>query len=246
MLPYHNAVSDQLVVSLFPEFTVYLVYGKDHNLKWIHTTKEVEYPNVLANCIFSTSRLITAFQNFTLAPLGSVNYASFYELNFGNENVLATSNTEEFMEVYKPNERYPIVSKRLVSDLQHTDIELVYQYASQKSYKDALYFYTYDNKLTVMAWKEGKCFLANRFPADNLDEVFYYIMLVIEQLELPADSLHFESICSKGRHETYHSLFQKYVSPLYLSTLASSTSVAQEEKAKEAETLAQFFAQCVL
>ena len=43
---------------------------------------------------------------------------------------------------------------------------------TDKAKTDAIYFYKQADRITILAWKDGKFALANRYPADNLDEVF--------------------------------------------------------------------------
>ena len=138
------------------------------------------------------------------------------------------------------------VSEYLVGVQENIDINLLFAYAADKAKTDAVYFYKQADRITVLAWKDGKFALANRYPADNLDEVFYYIMLVVEQLELHPADIYFEAICTKGLHESYHALFKNYLAPLHLSSdvLTYTTSVSEEDA--EAICLAHFFAQCVL
>jgi hypothetical protein len=246
MESYHNAVSDKLVVVLFENLTIYQVFKKDNLLKWKTVIHGQVIPEQLKDAIFTSSTLISCNQDFTLAPLQLEDYSNFYSLNFQDSSPIKCFDTEEFTIVSKESGSVKKVSEYLVGVQENIDINLLFAYAADKAKTDAVYFYKQADRITVLAWKDGKFALANRYPADNLDEVFYYIMLVVEQLELHPADIYFEAICTKGLHESYHALFKNYLAPLHLSSdvLTYTTSVSEEDA--EAICLAHFFAQCVL
>lgn len=244
---YINAVSDRLIVSLFKDKVVYQIYNKDSILKWhcivsyAHT-----YPDSLVNAIFSSSILVSSGMPFSLGPLNDSELQLHYTLNNGLADDLEIQESEIFAIAYQASSVFKTISQQVVG-VQHTsDIHLAYTYTAQKSPKNAVYFYCQANEITILAWREGQFMLANRYPSQNAEETFYYVMLVIEQLELNPSELYFECISTKGMHETYVSIFKNYVSPLYVSNIASASSQTNVDENKEEELLAYFFAQCAL
>lgn len=246
MESYHNAVSDKLTVVLFENLTIYQVFKKDNLLKWKTVVHGQQLPEQLKDAIFTSTTLISCNENFTLAPLQLENYSNFYSLSFQDSSPIKCFDTEEFVVVAKESSSVKEVAKNLVGVQENIDVTLVFAYAADKAKTDSIYFYKQADRLTVLAWKEGKFMLANRYPAENLDEVFYYVMLVVEQLELQAAEIYFETICTKGQYESYYSLFKNYLAPLHISpdVLTYQTSATEEDT--EASYLAHFFAQCVL
>jgi hypothetical protein len=83
--------------------------------------------------------------------------------------------------------------------------------------------------------------LSNRYPIANADELFYFVMLVIEQLEIPVQDIHVECIASQDKVDEYKSLFKNYLSPIHQPVLSDETSSKDNT-----QVLSYFFAQCVL
>ena len=243
---YHNAVSDKLVVSVFQDTNVHAVYSKDHQLKWFKVCQET-LPQELTNSIFSSTYVTSALSRFTLCPTNVSNANDFFNLNFDNAGALRTLACEDFNIIEETSDTYTDVVGSLINKEEFIDVGLLAMYGSQKAGGDSLLFYPYKQGVTIAAWKKGQFMLVNRYPADNLDEVFYYVMLVVEQLELSTESLYFESICSKGLHESFHAMFKNYLAPLHVCQLdAVLNDATNDAEVKQKLVLAQFFAQCVL
>lgn len=235
---YHNALSDRLVVCYFPTQSVFTVYNKDHLAKWQYTAADHTFPNEFADAIFSETHVLRMLPKATLAPLGESDYAPYFKINFGEGYIIGALESELFTIVY---ENTPIpYNHKLVSAHEKVDLDVFYRYANQKNYRNALYFYHIQNEVSILAWKDGKFVLANRYAADNADELFYYVMLVVEQLELPVPDMHFALAGSKEQHIAYHKLFEKYLAPLHL------TNKAEDSEANEVVQLANFLSKCVL
>ncbi|MEN8696004.1 MAG: DUF3822 family protein [Bacteroidia bacterium] len=237
-ITYHNALSDRLVVCHFTSHTQFVVYSKELIIKYQSVTTDGELPPLLVNAIFSETHLVRVADKFTLAPLGEVDYSPYFNLNHREGHNLATEDTELFTVVY--NDTPLAVQGQLVGEKLTTDISLTYHYGLSKAHKNALYFYVVDDILTILAWQKGEFILANRYAVANDEELFYYVMLVINQLELSASDLHFELIGSSSQYEQYTGLFKKYVSPL------QSRQSAKTSSDDASNVLAQFFGTCVL
>lgn len=238
ILPYNNALSDRLVVCYFPSHSIFTVYNKDLLAKWQTSSNTHDFPAELQEAIFSETHVVRVLNKSTLAPLGESEYEAYFNVNFGKGFNIATQDSELFTVVYE-DVTIPY-STNLVSARETTDIDVVYRFASQKNYTNALYFYHANDEVTIWAWRDGQFVLANRYAADNEDELFYYVMLVVEQLELPANDIHFALLGTRTQHTAYHSLFQNYLSPLHLSNLEQGSDATIHTK------LADFFGKCVL
>jgi hypothetical protein len=83
--------------------------------------------------------------------------------------------------------------------------------------------------------------LSNRYPVANADELFYFVMLVIEQLEIPVQDIHVECIASHDKAEEYKLLFKNYLPPIQQLAFSEETSSKDNT-----QVLSHFFAQCVL
>ncbi len=227
-----------MVVCHFPEQSVFSVYSKDVELKWQSVSYEHAFPTALNDAIFSETHLVHALHKSTLAPLGEPEYAPFFEVNFGKGYATATQDSELFTVVY---EKTAIAYENsLVSAKHTTDIDVVYRYAAQKNYPNAVYVYHVEDVVTVLAWKDGLFALANRYTADNEDELFYYVMLVVEQLELSAADIHFSLLGTRNQHTSYHKLFQNYLAPLHLGNAEQASDASLHSQ------LADYFGRCVL
>ena len=238
MPSYHNALSDRLVICHFSSQSVFTVYNKDLAQKWQVVASNSELPTELKDSIFSETSLIRVGDQFTLAPLAEENYSPYFSINFGANHTIATQDSELFTVVYKNTDI--AYANKLVGARLTTDVDVFYRYADQKNYPNALYFYQINDQVTILAWKDGKFMLANRYASDNEDELFYYVMLVVEQLELPAGDIHFSMVGSKEMHSNYHALFKNYLAPLHLSN--EGTQIGSSEH----EELANFMGTCVL
>ena len=242
MSAYHNAVSDKLVLFLDSASSTYQIYSKDNQLKhrFVHSDAS-SFPEELSSAIFSSTYLQLINCKFTLCPLSEDKIDAFFELNHGTGVDFLTAQNDTFKIGFEKPKSLDTWTDKLVNTTMATDIELLFEYASKKNHSNAIYFYEHQGVLTIIAWKEGAFALSNRYPVANVDELFYFVMLVIEQLEIPIQDIHVACIASLEKFEEYQSLFKNYL-PTF-----QRTSVA-ENKANEdhIEVLSHFFAQCVL
>lgn len=244
---YVNAVSDRLIVSLFKTKVVYQVFSKDSLLKWQYVLDQSNtYPDLIKSAIFSSSTLVCSGMPFSLVPLGDSEPGLHFMLNHGISNDVLLQESEIFTIAYGIPSFFASTTPKIVGLQTTSDIHLLYLFLAQKSFNNAVFFYCQADEITIMAWKNGRFTLANRYSNENVDETFYYVMMVIEQLELPPNQLHFECLCTKGMHENYYTIFKDYVSTLHLSTSTASLQPVASAEHKEEELLAYFFAQCVL
>jgi hypothetical protein len=113
----------------------------------------------------------------------------------------------------------------------------MHKYAAAIRHENALYYWLHEHTISLMVWKDGKLLAVNRYTSETKDEVFYYVMLAVEQLELPLDKLYFGSVGSTQEHASHKVMFQNYLPPLQQCSAQSTNSI---------DAVAQFFAECVL
>lgn len=207
---------------------------------------EEDLPSELENSIFSLTHVVVGNTNFTLLPVSEADNAQSFKLNFLSEDSLNFSLYEDIKIVYNVPAAATSLSKQLVNAALDSDATLALAHFTKKEHSNAIYFYEADNILTIVAVKKGVLHLANRYNVDSLDELFYYIMLVVEQLELSPDSLHVECISTAGVHEEYTKLFKNYLPSIKLTALQHSVNNGDNLEHKDAQQLAAFFSQCVL
>ena len=243
MTAYHNAVSDQLIISVFSDAIIYQVFSKDSLLKWSSLTHVgASFPAELSGAIFSTSKLLFANLKFTLAPLESNSPENYFTLNHSNGAALEVFAGEEFKLICESPILLQGFYDNIVSAQKEYDITLFYNYLSAKAYKNVLFYTLSEKQLTILVWKDGVFQLANRYSAENMDELFYFVMLVVEQLDLVSDSLHFECLLPKEEHQEHFALFKNYLPPLHLT----ASPQCQEVENRELWNTAHFLSQCVL
>jgi len=243
MSVYHNAVSDLLIVTVDSHRQIYSIYAKDNQLKHQMVGVDHTLPASLSAAIFSSTHVHVMNSPFTLCPLETKELAPFFELNHGKPSHLASSKTDAFQIGYDQPAWIQPLLKSLVNAKLNTDIELLYEYAAKANVVHAIYFYEYEGILTLLAWKNGSFVLANRYPIQHIDELFYFLMLVVEQLELPVDSLQLTAISSPSNSEKYLHTFKNYLPAIRTITPTDSSSGDIDESM---HAVLHFFAQCEL
>jgi len=239
MSSYHNAVSDKLVVFLYPSSSVFTVFSKDNVQKFSSDNGSLNtLPDALKESIFSTTNTISVCARTTLVPLSENLYSSYFQANYGEEHLeLRHQNTDDFRVVYESTSATHSLLSEVVNPQEHTDINLMHKYAAAIRHENALYYWLYEYTISLMVWKNGKLLAVNRYTSETKDEVFYYVMLVVEQLELPLDKLYFGCVGSGQDHASHKAMFQNYLPPLQQCSTQSANST---------DPVAQFFAECVL
>jgi len=247
MSAYHNAVSDKLVVCSFPNRNYFQVYDKEDQLKWSFVSSEACLPQVLVDAIFSNSTYISVAQNFVLTPSNASNKQEFYALSYTEADALEYTNLEDFTIVHNLTTRFNNLLQGTANAKICNDVSVVYPNIHKQAIKDSLYFYITEGVLTIFVHVKGNLHLINRYKIESNDELFYYVMLVVEQLDLPIESLNFECLATSGEHEVYQSLFKNYLPKLELTKFQSNLSFAPEDGKLKSEFLqSSYFAQCVL
>ncbi len=243
MTTYHNAVSDKLVISFFPKATLFQAFSKDHTLKYSHVSSDHVIPDAIKSSIFSKTTCVNGRCNFILAPLGEDDYTPYFITNHKTYTKLALENLEQFSVVQDIDDQLSGVIKDLVNPDIKTDVAIWHD-AIKGRHANSLYFYHCEDLLTAMVFKDGGLLLINRYAVENHDELFYYIMLLVEQLDLPVQDLHFECIATSGEHEVLQALFKNYLPTLHLAPYGQLQSESSDLRLEH--ILAGIFSECVL
>tara|TARA_B100001059_G_scaffold236483_1_gene287238 strand:- start:586 stop:1314 length:729 start_codon:yes stop_codon:yes gene_type:complete len=242
MLTYHNAVSDKLIIFLDYDSSIYQIYSKDNQLKYRLNHHDISsFPEELSAAIFSSTYLQLVNSKFALCPLVEEKIDPFFQLNHGTGIDFLTAQNGTFKIGYEKHQSFDLLTQKLVNTNVATDIELLFEYTSKKTHKHALYFYEHQGILSIIAWRDNVFVLSNRYSVGNTDELFYFVMLVIEQLEIPIQKIYVECIASLDNYEEYKSLFKNYLLSFQHTTILDFKS--NEDNSK---ILSHFFAQCVL
>ena len=171
--------------------------------------------------------------------MSEVESKAAHQLQFGSTESVSEVLTNELKIVFTNSEDW---ASKLVNANVHVDIQLYIQYALASQKSNAVYFYESENKLNVVCIKEGKLHLANTYAIENNDDLFYFIMLVVEQLNLEPATLHIETICSKGKHEDYLVLFKNYLPAIRLT----DSKAIMHNPVSAQYVVPMFLAECVL
>ncbi|MEY2924226.1 MAG: hypothetical protein RLZZ337_774 [Bacteroidota bacterium] len=245
MANYHNAVSDKLVVSFFTDAVVYNVFAKDNTLKWSHTSSNNELPNDLEHAIFSNTHCICAVHKFVMVPSEGLDAKDAFQLSYGTSSQLKTELIDHVKLAYQCTGFAEAITSKLVNYKLESDIGIALAYFGKKKHSDAIYFYEYQNTVSIFAYKNGSLVFANSYLVTNTDELFYFVMLAVEQLDLPVEDLYVECISTKGKHESLSVLFKNYLPALHLTPIQWAYNT-DSNLDKDIQTLSAFFSQCVL
>ena len=242
MAEYTNAVTDQLVLSLFPSKTVYRVYSKTHELKWQTTAESTQLPAQLNDAIFSRTLCVQHLCNSVVLPVDDMDHETHFRLSFGNSPSLIRENQDRYAVVYEPLSSIFEIKKHLVRP--HLTSDLAVLLAQLDLSKDqAMYLYPCNQILTAIVVKDGDLALVNRYPFKNSDEFFYFTMLLVEQLSLPVEHLYVEILANPSVAELYRGLLQNYLPNLQFKTVGDSESSPTKE---DILLVSEYLAQCAL
>lgn len=217
---------------------MFTVFSNENVVKFQYSTEEHAFPLQLSSAIFSETHVIRVLPKFTLAPLGQDSYDTYFELNFGSGYEIKTVDNDVFTTIY--HYKFVPYYSKLISPIESLGVDLLFRYVTKTNPKNALYFYCSDNQMCILAWKNGEFFLANNYAVSSDDEVFYFAMLVVEQLDLPADSVYFGFIGAVAQYSSFKNMFANYLQPL-AHCYSDVSHHSREELA-----VAAFFGQCIL
>lgn len=242
-MAYHNAVTDKLLIVSYSSETHYVVINNADAIKWFTSNNGEALPKELDNAIFSDTTIVYANSNFVLAPSHQIEPELLYNLSYGNKANVEVEKLEDLNVVYHKTSR--AFGKNLVLKRETTDIAEIINY-SRNRLQNTIRFYELDKVLTLQVVEKGKLQLLNRYAVADLNELFYHIMNVLEQLSIEPGSISFECISTRGMHENYQSIFKNYLPQLKLVPLDVEISTEDAHIDRNKLAFTRFIAQCVL
>ena len=204
--PYLHAISNRLFLALYEDELHYVV--TDKNLKYV-AYGEVAIPDVevlqqqlgthpqlkeifgqvdLVVCntgILPIPPVVNSIEDKQLVYSASHTLAKSHELisgRFNQDIALLYSVQGDFLSVLK--EKFPSIQ-------YNSDIEVMAQFTAQFKQREGIQLVCLiQGEELLMHITEGKdMLLANRFPCKSHEDVFYFIMLAVEQLEIDNEQL---------------------------------------------------------
>jgi hypothetical protein len=113
---------------------------------------------------------------------------------------------------------------------QLLDFEVLHAFKKGLSRSNALYFSLLEGQLLVRIYSANRLILGNRYAVSNADEVFYFVMLATDQLELDKGNLHFEFIGPDVQYSEYAPMFKEHMPRLlHISNYLVDTSALSDE-----------------
>lgn len=214
---YQNAVTDKLCVLIGPEELTVCISSKIGHPKYflqVGGSDLDEVKSLFSTCIFSNTSVIFCNSPFVLCPSGlsPTEQHALFGLSHEERSDLHTKDlNEEIDVVFAPNPLYASIKDLLVNPVIYSDIGILDSYKGALSMSNAIYLSKLQNQITVRVYSGSKVLLFNRYQVANLDDVFYYVMLAVEQLHVDLSSAHFEFIGSEEDFEACGDMFRNYL-----------------------------------
>lgn len=239
MAEYINAVSDQLVVSLFPHAQYYHIFNNQRELKWGFRSTDLSFPEALNGAIFSKTHCIQHQCRTVLVPVTDRDHPRHFELSYGKSASLIHEDLESLSVVYEPLSDVFTMRKSLVNPVITCDVAVLLKQLDQRE-GDTLYLFPDQRMLSVLLVRDGVVQLMNRYPIKDQDELFYFVMLVVEQMGVRSESVDVKCACASKDLEHLNDLFRNY-----LPRLQPTNEPATNDHTTQ-EVQALYLAQCVL
>lgn len=241
MAAYTNAVSDRLFVFKYPESTSICVCSRGGQPKWYipKYNQEILLDQLgFSGALFSQSYEVDCNGSFSLCPEGvdQEEAQNYFRVTSSVDSALRRSSLGNQIEVLFPD--VPVdarLKKLLVQPKQQTDIQLLHEYKKGLSQSNSVYLTLNQNYLIIRAYSAQKLILANRFAVESSDDIFYFVMFALEQLQLDLPKVHFEFIGEDQAYEELKQLFQNY-----LPMLLHIPNVQLDEDSLPPEQLEEF------
>lgn len=238
MPSYQNAVTDKLVLLEYPEFSTLCVSSKHSSVKYYKSFSngqiDHELKALLSSSIFASSTIVQCNGSFTLCPndTNAEDHLQYFQLTTGasvqpRSHVLDKDYTVLFQ---REGAEW---SKLLVEPDVLTDLDILHSYKSGLSMTNAVYFSKLQDQLLIRVYSAQNLLLANRFSISSKDDIFYFIMLAVEQLNIDIQKVHFELIGDEEEYEELKQMFSNYLPMLLkmpmLQLDCSSLSETEQE-----------------
>jgi hypothetical protein len=249
MSAYLNSVSDKLFVFSYPEKLNLCIASKEGKPKWLEHNHST-LPASLGDSVFASQYLIHVNCAFTLCPTGlsAQEQRLHFELSHAKRKSISTITLLDDIDLIFAPDKTEGDLNQLIRPEQLTDISMLHEYKSGMSRSNAIYFSVSGEWMLIRTYSGPRLILANRFPIENKDDIFYFVMYAIEQIKLDVNGIHFEFQGTSEDFKVYESMFQNYLPKLHhLShNLIDSSLLSDEHKeALEKDWLTTIALQCV-
>ncbi|MFY0645158.1 MAG: DUF3822 family protein [Bacteroidia bacterium] len=215
---YQNAVSDKLIVLNQNEQVSVLVSSKNSEPKYykafISSEGEHEVKSVLSTSIFESTTVIDVNPDFVLCPIGlsQEEQGKHFQLSYEKSGELLSQPLSQEIDIVYPRQELPFdLASFLVNPISRVDIQLLHEYKSGLQTKNAVYISSIDQQLLIRIYSGQNLLLCNRFDTQNLEEIRYFVLFAVEELNLDISALHFEFLGSQKEYEPLKELFNPHL-----------------------------------
>lgn len=160
--------------------------GKLYALDSLNKEEKSETPSL---SYISTDRQFTLLPNLSIEQLPLKEIASFLKWNDKPDfniikNKLMFDNISILFQIQQKE-----ITKLFPTARIHHGIEILANHCMKQQERDAITTLILENKLILCVVKNGHLQLSNIFQVENNEEVIYYIMLMVQELDLNAETL---------------------------------------------------------
>jgi len=225
---YHHSVNNKLLLEIHSGNLCYLICNRDFepitsgsfSLVDAEMLKSLLNDNAALNQIFGSVQLIYGGSPFVTIPsqiLTSADRKQLFQLShkIGQDTQLEEGNmtTEVTLTYAVPSSLTSVIKAKYPNLKKSHEIACTYKWIETLGLEHTKIYARFQGELLlVLVTRNGKFLLANYFDAKNNDDVFYFIMSVVEQLSLDIEvtTLHWLQT-GKESATSLLSLFENYV-----------------------------------
>lgn len=238
-MAYQNAVSDKLTLLSYPDRVSLLISSKTGTIKYyLASLSEVDVHEVkalLSASIFAKTRIVQCNCPFVLCPahIDPIDQQIYFNQSYPESGPLVAQHINDEIDLIQPIRELPFQIEQLLVNVEHiNDIGLLHEYKHGLSRTNSIYFSVIDQALSIRVYSAGFLVLANRFAAQSKDDIFYFIMLAVEELKLDMNAMHFEFIGDPKDYTDLKSMFANYLPMLLqLPSLEVDSQLEGEQQA---------------
>ena len=252
-MDYQNAVSDRLIILLRSSGTSLLISSKHAQPKFYLSHCEAvdqdELSALLSTSIFAQTTVVVCNGPFTLCPAeakAEEKKAQLTLLTGAQEQIHTAPFSEGIEQVFSLPNELPAWWSFLVNPEFTTELGMSHMYKSGGHFRNAIFFSVLEDWLSLRIYSGDRLVLANRYPAGNEDELFYFVLNAVEQLKLDLAATHVEYIGADQQFPAYVQLFQNYLPHLlHLPLLDNGGEDLVNQAEFKDDWLARISMQCV-
>lgn len=253
MPSYQNAVTDKLILLQYPEFSTLCVSSKHSSIKFYKRFSKGQLDHdikaLLSSSIFASTTVVQCNTAFTLCPNDTSidDHSHYFQLTTGSTvQPHAAVLDKDYTILFKTDENE--WNALLVEPQYLADVDLLHRYKAGLSMTNAVYFSKLQDQLLIRVYSAQNLLLANRFHIDSKDDIFYFIMLAVEQLSIDINKVHFELIGDAEQFDELKKMFANYLPMLLKMPLLQIDASALSEVGRqefEKDWFASVALQCV-